>query len=109
MVGASLGGGAVAQAAVEAEDGEIDRVVMLAHMLIDTPGQMKGRKLFIVSRDDMGPGDKPRLAGIREQYEEAPAPKELIVLEGTAHAQFLFMSPEKDRLMHEILRFLSAP
>jgi hypothetical protein len=69
---------------------------------------MKGRKLFIVSRGDLGSGDIPRLAGIRDQYEKAPGPKELIVLEGSAHAQFIFATPEGDRLMREILRFLTA-
>ena len=109
VVGGSLGGGAAAQATVEAKAGEIDRVVLLAHMLIDTPEKMKGRKLFIVSRGDLGSGDKPRLPGIREQYEKAPEPKELVLLEGSAHAQFLFETPEGERLLREILRFLTEP
>ena len=108
VVGASLGGGAAAQATATGE-GEIDRVVLLAHMLIAAPERMKGRKLFIVSRDDSGSGDRPRLPGIRDQYEKAPGPKELIILEGSAHAQFIFETPEGERLMREILRFLSAP
>ena len=108
IVGASLGGGAAAQASVEASDGEIDRIVLLAHMPITAPEKMKGRKLFIVSRGDLGSGDVPRLAGIRDQYEKAPKPKELVVLEGSAHAQFIFDTPEGDRLMREIVRFLKA-
>ena len=108
IVGASLGGGAAAQASVDARDGEIDRLVLLAHMPIAAPEKMKGRKLFIVSRGDLGSGDIPRLAGIRDQYDKAPGPKELVVLEGSAHAQFIFDTPEGDRLMHEILRFLTA-
>ena len=106
VIGASLGGGAAAQAAVEAADAEIDGVVLLAHMAIATPDKMKGRKLFIVARGDLGPGDQPRLPGIREQYDKAPGPKELVVLEGSAHAQFIFDTPEGVRLMREILRFL---
>ena len=51
----------------------------------------------------------PRLIAIREQFERAPEPKELVVLEGSAHAQFLFQTDQADRLMREILRFLSAP
>jgi esterase/lipase len=108
VVGASLGGGAAAQASVDARDGEIDRLVLLAHMPIAAPEKMKGRKLFIVSRGDLGSGDVPRLAGIREQYEKSPGPKELVVLEGSAHAQFIFDTPEGDRLMREIVRFLTA-
>jgi dienelactone hydrolase len=109
VVGGSLGGGGAAQAAVEAGEGEIDRVVLLAPMPIERPERMKGRKLFVVTRDDVGPGGKPRLPGIREQYEKCPGPKELLVLEGSAHAQFIFESPEGARLMREILRFLTAP
>ena len=109
VVGASLGGGAAAQAAVEAKEGEIDRVVLLAHMLITTPERMKGRKLFIVSRGDIGSGDIPRLPGIRDQYEKVSGPKELVILKGSAHGQFIFETPDGGRLTREILKFLSAP
>ena len=108
VVGASLGGGAAAQAAVDARAGEIDRVVLLAHMPIKAPERMKGRKLFIIAKDDLGSGDVPRLPGIREQFEKASQPKELVVLDGSAHAQFIFDSPEGPKLMQEILKFLSA-
>lgn len=46
---------------------------------------------------------------IRQQYERAPDPKELIVLEGSAHAQFIFETDQGTRLKVEILRFLSEP
>lgn len=51
----------------------------------------------------------PRLPDIRDQYERAPGPKELVLLEGSAHAQHLFATDQGERLMAEILRFLSAP
>jgi hypothetical protein len=89
--------------------GEIDRVVLLAHGACGPPEKLKARKLFIVSRDDLGPGDKPRLPKIRAQFEKAPEPKELVILEGSAHAQFIFQTDQGERLMNEILRFLSAP
>ena len=47
--------------------------------------------------------------GIRDQHEKAPGPKELVILEGSAHAQFLFATDQAERLMREILRFLSEP
>ena len=108
VVGGSLGGGGAAQAAVDGREGEIESVVLLAHMAIESPERIKGRKLFIVARNDLGAGDVPRLPRIREQYEKARDPKELVILDGSAHAQFLFETPEGDRLMREILRFLSA-
>lgn len=109
IVGGSLGGGAAAQATIEAQPGEIDRIVLLAHMLIDTPEKMPGRKLFIVARNDLGGNNRPRLEGIRKQYEQAPDPKELVVLEGSGHAQFVFQTDQGRPLMREIVRFLSAP
>lgn len=109
IVGASLGGGAAARAAVEARAGEIERIVLLAHMPIAAPEKIQGRKLFIVARHDTGSGDVPRLPAIQAQYAKAPHPKELIVLDGSAHAQFIFQTDEAKRLMREILRFLTDP
>lgn len=55
------------------------------------------------------PGDKPRLPRIQAQYDLTPEPKELVILEGSAHAQFIFETAQGERLLREILRFLSAP
>lgn len=109
VVGASMGGDATEGALGESKPGEIDRVVLLAHGAYGPPEKLRGRKLFIVSRDDLGSGDKPRLLSIRAQYEKAPDPKELVILEGSAHAQFVFQTDQGERLMQEILKFLSAP
>ncbi len=109
VVAASFGGGAAAEAAVEADAGEIDRLVLLAHSPIDHPERITGRTLFITTRGDTTGSGTLRLTWIREQYERAPEPKELVVLDGAAHAQFVFLTDEGDRLMSEILRFLSEP
>ena len=34
-------------------------------------------------------------------------PKEILILEGSAHAQYVFATAEGERVMREILRFLS--
>ena len=94
VVGGSMGGGAAGDASVEAEPGEIDRLVFLGSGGSGQPEKMKGRKLFLIARDDLGSGDIPRLPRVREQYEKTPGPKELIVLEGSAHAQFLFKTDQ---------------
>jgi hypothetical protein len=104
-----MGGDAAEGALAEAKPGEIDRVVLLAHGAYGLPDKLTGRKLFIVSRDDPGPDGQPRLLKIRAQYEKAPEPKELVILEGSAHAQFIFQTDQGERLTREILRFLSAP
>jgi len=43
------------------------------------------------------------------QFDRAADPKQLLVLDGAAHAQFLFGSDQGERLIREILRFLSSP
>jgi acetyl esterase/lipase len=108
VVGGSMGGTAAAEAAVAAEPGEIDRLVLLAAPTGATPERMPGRKLFIIARDDPNAAGTPRLVKIREQYEKVPEPKELVILEGTAHAQYLFETDQGERLLAEILRFLTA-
>jgi len=109
VLGASFGGSAAALAAVQARPGEIERLVLLAAGEIAEPERMQGRKLFLVAREDSrGAGDL-RLPGIREQFERAPGPKSLVLLEGSAHAQFLFESDQAERLMGELLKFLQAP
>ena len=113
VVGGSMGGGAAADASILAEPGEMDRLVLLGAEAgtgrVGPPEKLKGRKLFIVSRDDTRGDGVVRLIKIREQYEKVPEPKELVILDGSAHAQFIFETDQADRLLREILRFLSAP
>jgi len=106
VVGASMGGDYAAEAA-EAEPAEIDRFVLLAAGAYTPLTKMKGRKLFIVARDDAN-AEGLRLPRIRAQYEKALEPKELIILEGSAHAQLLFQTDQGERVLREILRFLSS-
>jgi pimeloyl-ACP methyl ester carboxylesterase len=108
VVGASMGGDYAAEAA-EARPDLIDRIVLIAAGAYTPLTRMKGRKLFIISRHDIIGEDMPRLPAIREQYEKASEPKEFVILEGSAHAQVIFATPQGERLTLEILRFLSAP
>jgi pimeloyl-ACP methyl ester carboxylesterase len=108
VVGGSFGGGAAGDASIKSAPGEIDRIVFLGAAPNLSAQKLKSRALFILARDDANDAG-PRLPGIRAQYEKAPQPKELIVLDGSAHAQFLFQTDQRDRVMREILRFLSMP
>jgi pimeloyl-ACP methyl ester carboxylesterase len=108
VVGGSFGGGAAGDASIKSAPGEIDRIVFLGAAPNLSAERLKSRTLFIVARDDAN-GSGPRLPGIRAQYEKAPQPKELIVLNGSAHAQFLFQTDQSGRVMREVLRFLSSP
>ncbi len=107
IVGGSMGGGAAGDASIASRPGEIDRLVLLGAAPNDSAEKLKSPVLFIVARDDAN-ADGPRLPKIREQYEKAPQPKELIILDGSAHAQYLFQTDQGERVMREILRFLSA-
>jgi len=107
VVGASMGGWAAGDASIASRAGEIDRVIFLGSAPGGPADKLKCPSLFIVARDDTS-GDGPRLPGIRAQYERAPQPKDLIIVEGSAHAQFLFQTDQEERVMREIVRFLSA-
>jgi pimeloyl-ACP methyl ester carboxylesterase len=107
VVGGSMGGGAAGDASIASRPGEIDRVVFLGSSPNGPANKLKSSTLFIVARDDANE-DGPRLPGIRAQYEKAPEPKELIILDGSAHAQFLFQTEQGERVMREIVRFLAA-
>jgi pimeloyl-ACP methyl ester carboxylesterase len=107
VIGGSMGGAAAGDASIASEPGEIDRLVLLGAAPNGPAEKLRSPVLFIVARDDTS-GDGPRLPGIRKQFESAPQPKELIVLDGSAHAQYLFQTDQGERVMREILRFLSA-
>jgi pimeloyl-ACP methyl ester carboxylesterase len=107
VVGGSFGGSAAADAAIQADPGEIDRVVLLAAGPGSQPEKFCVPKLLIIARDDAN-DDGPRLPKIRAEWQKVPEPKELIILDGSAHAQFLFETDQGDRVMREMLRFLST-
>ncbi len=106
VVGGSMGGGAAADASIVAPPGEFNCLVLLGAQPDKPAEKIKAPLLIIVARDDTS-GDGPRLPGIQAKFDRAPQPKELIILDGNAHAQFLFQTDQSDRVMREILRFLA--
>jgi len=108
VVGGSFGGAAAGDASIKSAPGSIDRIVFLGAAPNLPAENLKSRTLFIVARDDRNDSG-PRLPAIRAQYEKAPQPKALIVIDGSAHAQFLFATDQSTRVMQEIVRFLSMP
>ena len=107
VIGGSMGGGAAGDASIASQPGEINRVVFLGAYPNGPSEKLKCASLFIVARDDANE-DGPRLPRIQEQYQKAPVPKTLVILDGSAHAQFLFQTDKAERVMREILHFLSA-
>ncbi len=102
VIGASMGGGASANAVVKGTTGAIDRLILLSPVPIQNPERITVPKLYATAEGD------PITPQVRQQYAKAPEPKELMMLDGSAHAQALFTSDQGERLMKEILRFLSA-
>ena len=107
VMGGSFGGSAAADASIASQPGEIDRLILLAADGNGPAERIKSPLLVIVARDDAN-DDGPRLPHIRAWFEKAPEPKQLIVVEGSAHAQFLFRTEQGSRVMQEILRFLTT-
>lgn len=108
VVGGSMGGAAAGDASITSAPGEINRLVLLGAAPNGPADKLKAPTLFIVARDDTS-GSGLRLPRIRAQYEKAPQPKQLIILDGSAHAQYLFDTDQGERVMREILRFLASP
>lgn len=102
-IGGSLGGDAVGNA--DAQSGVFDKMVFLGSEGGDHPEKLRGRKLYIVARDDAS-GSGLRLPSITRHYEQSPEPHQLIVLNGSAHAQFIFTTSNGSHLMRILLDFL---
>jgi pimeloyl-ACP methyl ester carboxylesterase len=103
VIGASMGGGAVAQASTVVQADELDKLILLAAVPISSPERIQGDKLFIVSQ-----GDSLR-ESVESQFERAGGPKELTVLSGSAHAQHIFKSRRRgEELTDTILAWLGG-
>ena len=103
VIGASMGGGAAAEAAARAAPGEIDRLVLLSPAPAGTPERISGDKLVVASANESG------VERIKALYEKLSEPKRLVLLPGTAHAQHIFRTDQAGRLTATILEFLARP
>ncbi len=108
LVGGSLGGAAVALAAIEAGPKVIDGVVLLAPAAITSPEKIPARLLFITARNDANAAGL-RLPGIREQYARVRSPKEFKLVEGSAHGQLILSASDGAAVIRDIVRFLKGP
>ena len=107
-VGGSLGGYAVSDADARLKPGTFDRIVVLGAPGGDEPEKLTGRKLFLVAREDRS-GDGLRLPEISTSFAKVPEPKRLVVVEGSAHAQYLFRTEQGPKVLDTIVRFLTEP
>ncbi len=102
LLGASIGGWAVGNAATQVGPGRLDRVVLLAPGPIDKPQEMKAEAFLYIASAGEGGIDR-----IKRQFELAPEPKRLELLPGTAHAQHVFKTDQADALTEAIVTELT--
>lgn len=101
VLGASMGGGIAGQAATRIEEGALSHLILLSPAPIAHPEAMRADKfLYIASANEGG------IASIKAQYQHAPEPKQLILINGNAHAQHIFKTAEKKALTDSIIDFL---
>jgi len=101
VLGASMGGGAAARAAVQAGPGQIDRLILLSPVPIKNPQQIHARRIFYIASKEEG-----LAASVQNQYERAPQPKKIYWIKGTAHAQHIFKTGRADELTRLIVDLL---
>jgi len=103
VIGASMGGGAAAKAAVNAEPDEIYKLILLSPVPIPDPETIHATSILYI-----GSENERLMPGIREQFLKAPEPKKLVVIPGDAHAQHIFKTGQAERLVQVILEFLQS-
>jgi pimeloyl-ACP methyl ester carboxylesterase len=108
LVGGSLGGGAAADAVTKAKSGEISRLVTLGGLSGNLPPEKINVPLLVITTRNDANADGLRLPGIQAAYDKVPGKKkDLVILEGTAHAQFMFDTDLSEKIMKLIVDFLS--
>ena len=76
----------------------MDRLVLLAPPNRTRVDLLRVPTLFVTTK-----ADRPR--EITDLFDKTPAAKELLVLEGDAHAQAIFNTPSSDELIEAIVSF----
>lgn len=106
LVGGSLGGGAAADAVTKAKPGEIARLVTLGGLTGNLPPEKINVPLLVITTRNDANAAGLRLPNIQSAFDKVPAKKELVILEGSAHAQFMFDTDQSEKIMKMIVKFL---
>lgn len=101
LVGGSSGAAAVLNTMeqVTATD-VVTGVVLLSPVRGNPMDDQPVRKLFIVSEEERS------FATVNALYEGSMAPRELVAIPGSAHAQFLFFGADKEKVTDLIVEFI---
>jgi len=100
VLGASMGGAAAAKASVYSEPDAIDQLILLSPAQVFKPEELKGNVLFICSKNEY------LAQSIQSAFKKAPDQKKLALVNGKAHAQHIFKTPQSVKLTDIILDFL---
>ncbi len=106
LVGGSLGGGAAADAVTKAKPGEIARLVTLGGLAGNQSVEKINVPLLVITTRNDANAAGLRLPNIQATFAKVPAKKQLVILEGTAHAQFMFDTDQSEKIMKMIVKFL---
>lgn len=106
LVGGSLGGGASADAVTKAKSGEIARLVTLGGLTGNLPPEKINVPLLVITTRNDANAAGLRLPNIQSAFDKVPAKKELVILEGSAHAQSMFDTDQNEKIMKMIVKFL---
>jgi pimeloyl-ACP methyl ester carboxylesterase len=106
LLGGSLGGGAAGDAVAHAKPGEIARLATLAGFWSHKRGEHINVPLLVIMTRDDANSEGLRLPRIQKEFDKVPAKKELVILEGNAHAQFMLDTPDSEKIMKLIVKFL---
>jgi len=100
VLGASMGATAAVQANVYVQGKGMDQLILLSPAGITQAKKLKGSLLFIASEHEA------MAKSIEQSYQQAPQPKKLILIKGSAHAQHIFKTIQSKQLQQVILEFL---
>lgn len=100
LLGSSMGGGAVLNAAKLYKPSEIKSVIALSPVYVDNMGFVDVPVHFIGSEGEQFAD------GIKKMYAETNSPKTLHFFGGSSHAQNIFATEHKDELISLILSYI---
>jgi len=108
VIGASLGGGAAASAALEPQRAAetIDALVLLAPTRLVSAERIRARLLVVIGATDTTGSGALRLTGTWEDFRRVSGPREMRTVDSGAHGQELLLGGDSTQVVQVIRRFV---
>jgi len=108
VIGASLGGGAAASAALEPQRAAetIDALVLLAPTRLVSAERIRARLLVVIGATDTTASGALRFTGRWEDFRRGAGPREMCTVDSGAHGPELLLRGDSAQVMGVIRRFL---